>query len=98
MRELLRVDRAAPRSPDVRADKDLCVRALFAASKPVRAWFADSSGLPRGEITSDASGAVPPRGPVCMTKGEALHLVIESRDPQARAAVPAARALIFAAP
>jgi hypothetical protein len=107
MRELLRVERAAPRSTDVRADKDLCVRALFASSGPVRAWFADTTGAARGETTSATSGAVPPRGPACMKKGESLHLVIESgaarapaasTAPSATDAEIAARAVIFAAP
>lgn len=92
MRELLRVERAAPRSPDVLAPRDLCVRALFAASGPVRAWFSDAGGAPRGEVTTATSGAVPPRGPACARKGESLHLVIESD------ASAAARAVIFAAP
>jgi hypothetical protein len=92
MRELLRVERAAPRSPDVRADRDLCVRAIFAASRPVRAWFADEAGAARGEIAAGASGAVPPRGPACAKKGESLHLVVESDGPVA------ARAVLFAAP
>lgn len=91
MREALRVEQASPRSPDVRADRDLCLRAVFAATKPVRAWFADASGAPRGEIASGATGTVPPRGPVCAKKGEALHLVIDTTE-------GSARAVIFAAP
>ena len=99
MREALRVEHAAPRSPDVRADRDLCVRASFAAAGPVRAWFADESGAPRGEITSATSGTVPPRGPVCAKKGESLHLVVESAaSDEARSSSPSARAVIFAAP
>ena len=93
MREVLRVERAVPRSPDVRADRDLCVRALFAASGPVRAWFADEAGSVRGDVTTGASGAVPPRGPVCAKKGESLHLVVESEEGPV-----AARAVLFAAP
>jgi hypothetical protein len=91
MREALRVEHASPRSPDVRAERDLCLRAVFAAARPVRAWFADESGAARGEIASGASGTVPPRGPVCAKKGEALHLVVETTD-------ASARAVIFAAP
>jgi hypothetical protein len=100
MREALRVDHAAPRSPDLRAERDLCVRASFAASVLVRAWFADESGAVRGEITSATSGTVPPRGPVCAKKGEALHLVIESAaaSTEARPWAASARAVIFAAP
>jgi hypothetical protein len=99
MREALRVEHAAPRSPDVRAERDLCVRASFAASVPVRAWFADESGAPRGETTSATSGTVPPRGPVCAKKGEALHIVVErAASDEARSSAPSARAVIFAAP
>jgi hypothetical protein len=102
MREVLRVEHAAPRSADVRADRDLCVRASFAASVPVRAWFADESGTLRGEITSASSGTVPPRGPVCAKKGEALHLVVETaaseHSTEPRSSAPPARAIIFAAP
>ncbi|MDB5214110.1 MAG: hypothetical protein JWO86_2037 [Myxococcaceae bacterium] len=96
MREALRVDHAAPRSPDVRADRDVCLRASFAATAPVRAWFADQSGAARGETTTGASGMVAPRGPVCARKGEALHLVVESAE--GGAPVTNVRAVIFAAP
>ena len=99
MREALRVEQAAPRSPDVRADRDACLRATFAASRPVRAWFADASGAARGETTTAASGTVPPRGPVCAKRGEPIHLVIEDATPDpARSTAPTARAVIFASP
>ena len=96
MREALRVDAAAPRSAEVRAEKDLCLRAVFASLAAVRASFADESGALRGEATSGVSGTVPPRGPVCVKKGEALHLLVESTDGGSSA--PSARAVIFAAP
>ena len=92
MRELQRVEQAAPRSPDVRAERDLCVRAVFAASSPVKAWFADQAGAARGEVSTGASGTVPPRGPACMKKGESVHLVVEGEGS------PSARAVVFAAP
>ena len=95
MREALRTEAASKRSPDVRADKDLCLRAVFASSAAVRASFADESGAARGEATAGASGTVPPRGPVCVRKGEALHLVVEST---AGSPPSIARAVIFAAP
>jgi hypothetical protein len=99
MRERLRVERVAPRSADLRAGEALCVRALFAATGPVRAWFADASGDRRGEIAAAASGAVPPRGPACAKKGEALHLVVEGASGEdAGAPAAAVRAVIFAAP
>ena len=93
MREALRVDHAIPRSPQIRIDRDLCVRALFAASGPIRAWFADDAGSSRGEIALGATGTVPPRGPVCVKKGETIYLVVE-----AATEAEDARAIIFAAP
>ena len=96
MRELLRVERAAPRSPEVRADRDLCVRAVFAAAHPVRAWFSDQAGAVRGEAASGTSGPIPPRGPACVRKGELLHLVVEGgADGEGDVS---ARAVLFAAP
>lgn len=92
MREVLRVERAAPRSPDIRAERDLCVRALFAASRPARVWLADETGAVRGDVASGPSGPVPPRGPACAKKGESLHLMVEAESGVA------ARAVIFAAP
>jgi hypothetical protein len=97
MREALRAASVSPRSADVRAERDLCVRAVFASSAAVRAAFADESGAVRGEPASGATGTVPPRGPVCVKKGEALHLVVESLDGGA-AASASTRAVIFAAP
>ncbi len=95
MREALRTGAASPRSPDVRAEKDLCLRAVFASSVAVRASFADESGAVRGEAATGASGTVPPRGPVCVKKGEAVHLVVEATGASPSTA---ARAVIFAAP
>jgi hypothetical protein len=92
MRELLRVERVGPRSVDLRAERDQCVRALFAAPRPVRLWFADDANIARSEIASGTRGAVPPRGPMCAKKGESLHLEVEG-DEGAEA-----RAVIFAAP
>jgi hypothetical protein len=92
MREVLRVESAAPRSPEIRADRDLCVRAIFAASQPVRAWLADAAGAARGEVAMGTAGAIPPRGPACARKGESLHLVVEGEG------AVAARAVLFAAP
>ncbi len=98
MREAMRVDQAVPRTPDLRADHDTCVRATFAASRPVRAWFADASGTPRGDTTTAASGTVPPRGPVCAKKGDVVHLVIEDAPAPPSTAALSARAVIFASP
>jgi hypothetical protein len=111
MRERLRIEHAAPRSEELRAERDLCVRALYAASRPVRVWFADEGGQRRGEVASGTGGAVPPRGPACVRKGEALRLVVEGALPAsgpgaepaeprktAEPAEPAARAVVFTAP
>jgi hypothetical protein len=111
MRERLRSEHAAPRSEELRAERDLCVRALYTATRPVRVWFADESGQQRGELASGTGGAVPPRGPVCVRKGEALRLVVEGALPASgpgadravgaepgKPAEPAARTIIFAAP
>lgn len=95
MREALRTGEASPRSPDVRAERDLCLRAVFASSAPARASFADESGRERGDAATGVTGTVPPRGPVCVKKGEALHLVVESAGSSPSIA---ARAVIFAAP
>lgn len=92
MRELQRLEQASPRSPDVWAERDLCVRAVFAASSPVKTWFADQAGAARGDVSTGASGTVPPRGPACVKKGDSVHLVVEGEGPVT------ARAVVFAAP
>ena len=68
---------------------------LFAAAVPVRASFVDASGAPRGEGATGLSGSVPPRGPVCVKKGESLHLVLDRAEAGPR---PIAHVVIFAAP
>lgn len=78
MREAMRVDDALARPTEIRADRDVCLRAVFAAARPVRVGFTDEAGVARGESTTASSGTAPPRGPVCAKKGEVLHLVIES--------------------
>lgn len=77
MREAQRVPDAA-KPFELRADKDLCVRALFSADRPAKAWFEDDSKAPRGDVaTSSTSSLVPPKGPACAKKGETLRLVID---------------------
>ena len=95
MREALRTTEASPRTTEVRAETDLCLRALFAAAAPVRASFVDASGAPRGEGATGLSGSVPPRGPVCVKKGESLHLVLDRAE---AGPSPIAHVVIFAAP
>ena len=100
MREVLRVEeveRAAPRTAIVRAERDICLRAVFAASREVRVWFADDTEAPRGESTTGTTGTVPPRGPACAKKGEALRFVIDKGDP-ASGGESSTRVVIFAAP
>ena len=81
-------------APEIRADKDVCLRALYAANRPVRAWLEDETKTVRGDVAPAAtSGLVPPRGPACARKGEAMKLVFDSgSDPLA------ARAVIWMAP
>jgi len=77
MREAQRVADAS-KPYEIRADKDICVRALFAADHPVKAWFDDDSKSPRGDVApTSTSSLVPPKGPACARKGETLKLVIE---------------------
>lgn len=91
MKEIARWERAAPRSPDLKADRDLCVRVAFAASGPVRVRLETAAGDRRGEPTGGADGLLPPQGPVCVTRGEVLRLVVEGD-----AAI--VRAVVFGAP
>jgi len=98
MREALRAS-ALP-SPELRADRDLCVRAVVAASAPLRVWLADAGGARRGDaaavgataVGGAASVLVPPAGPACVKRGEAVRLVAEGAAP------PVVRAILFAAP
>lgn len=91
MKEIARWERAAPRSPELKADRDLCVRIAFAASGPVRLRLETAAGDRRGEPTGGADGLLPPQGPVCVTRGEVLRLVVEGD-----AAI--VRAVVFGAP
>lgn len=90
MREAQRVADAS-KPYELRADKDVCVRALFAADRPVKAWFEDDSKAPRGDVApASTSSLVPPKGPACAKKGETLKLVIEGAT--------TARAVIWQSP
>lgn len=86
MREALRVSDAT-RPASVTADADACFRAVFAASGPARAWFEDTAGAPRGAEAKGTNGLVPPGGPACARKGEALRLVVSGPDVTARAVI-----------
>jgi hypothetical protein len=103
MREAARADDALGGVAIPPRSADTCYRALLAASRPVRAWFEDERRSRRGEASTSGGDAarargslVPPRGPVCARRGEALRLVVEPQgDEPAR---PVARAVIWQAP
>jgi len=77
MREAQRVTDAS-KPHEMKLDRDTCVRAIFAASQPVRAWIEDDARVPRGDVApASTSSLVPPKGPACARKGETLKLVIE---------------------
>lgn len=81
MREARRVEQTTELVPGV----DTCYRAIVGSEGDhVRAYFADASA-PRGE---PGTTVVPPHGPVCARKGEALRLVLDG----------AARAIVWQSP
>ena len=90
MREAQRVVDAT-KGYELKADRDICVRALFAANVPTKAWFEDDTKATRGDATPvSTSSLVPPKGPACAKKGETLRLVVE--------AATTARAVIWQSP
>jgi hypothetical protein len=93
MRVAMRLEKTAPRSDELRAERDLCVRAAFAASAVVRVSFVDASGARRGEAAPSTGGMVPPQGPLCVKKGEALRVVVDGAAPDV-----VVRAVVLAAP
>jgi hypothetical protein len=69
MREAQRVADAS-KPFELKADKDICVRALFAADHPVKAWLEDDSKSPRGDGGPPSkTSLVPPQGPACARNG-----------------------------
>ena len=74
MRELIRLEDASKVA--LTAEVDACFRANVGVVGQTRAWFEDAGG-PRGEV-SVGTGLVPPRGPVCVRRGEPLRLVIDA--------------------
>ncbi|MBX3201489.1 MAG: hypothetical protein KF894_25355 [Labilithrix sp.] len=78
MREIGRAADATTPTVVTTGATDGCFRASLGASTPVRAWFEDASGDPRGEALSATAGLVPPRGPVCARRGETLRLVVDA--------------------
>lgn len=78
MREAQRVADASKPYELRAADRDVCVRALFAADRPAKAWFEDEAKAPRGDVApASTTSLVPPKGPACARKGETLKLVVE---------------------
>ncbi len=93
MREIARLDPAPGRTGNLVADAgaDTCVRAAFAASRKVRVRFVDARDAGRGEAAEGVTGTVPPEGPACVVRGDAMHLVVEAAEPaRVRAVVVAA--------
>jgi hypothetical protein len=70
----------------LRFERDTCVTVVFAASSPIHLWLEDDARAKRGDPASGASGALPPRGPACVKRGEALRVVVEG-DADVRAIV-----------
>ena len=89
MREALRVPDAKTK-PELKPERDTCVRAVIAASGPVKVFFADAKSTPRGDAFEGSEGIVPPNGPACVKGGDVVRLVVEGDA--------AARAVVFAAP
>lgn len=95
MREVMRVpDASRPIEVRAPADRDVCVRAIVATSRPARAWIEDDTKHPRGDVAPEATTAlVPPKGPACARRGEVLRVVID-----AGAEPIVARAIVWQAP
>ncbi|MBX3207099.1 MAG: hypothetical protein KF764_18780 [Labilithrix sp.] len=79
MREVVRSADATSPTTVASGSSDACFRAAIGASAPVRAWFEDEARVARGGELSAAAGLVPPRGPVCVRRGETLRLVVDAR-------------------
>lgn len=96
MRELLRVPNVLSKSPEIRAERDQCIRVLASANAAVKLWLVDGAGAPRGDaaaVTAAPVARVPASGPACAKKGESLRLVVEGG-----AATTLVRAVVFALP
>ena len=96
MREIARVPNVLPKTADIAAERDQCVRMLVSSSALVKLSLVDASGATRGEpttVTTAPVAKVPAGGPACVKKGEALRLVVEGAPPGATV-----RAVVFASP
>ena len=86
MRILAQGEEAAPKRVEVpRVDGDVCVRALFVATTPVKATLQSSTGFTLAETSARAvSGVLGARGPVCVRRGQGLALRFEDSTPRVR--------------
>ena len=85
MREVTRFetdgDRSVRREILRSKDRDVCVRVAFAAGTAVHAWLEDAAGGPLADGGRAESGALGARGPVCVRRGDAVVLRVESDAP-----------------
>lgn len=72
---------------EMRAERDVCLRAVYAAQGSLRVFFVDDEGALRGNPAEGASGVVPPEGPACARKGEKLRLATTSAETAVRIVV-----------
>ena len=65
----------------VATDRDVCVRVLFAAKTAVHAWLEDARGTVLADGEPAESGVLGTHGPVCVRRGGAVVLHVESKAP-----------------
>lgn len=92
MRPILRVGDATRPTEVTSTTTDACFRAVVEGEGALRAWFEDETRTRRGEVT-ETGGPVPPRGPVCVRKGEKLRFIVETATSPSRT-----RAVVWQAP
>jgi hypothetical protein len=56
------------------AAADTCVRVAFAASQPVAVRLESSMGAPLASVDASLGAVVPPRGPVCVRRGDGVRV------------------------
>jgi hypothetical protein len=96
MREVRRLEWPNASGARITAEHDACFRAAFEAASTIDIAFVDERGEPRSEAARGEHGLVPPRGPVCVKKGEAIELAPST--PSRAASRVLVRAVIWAAP
>jgi hypothetical protein len=66
-------------SPLARAEAaDTCVRVAFVAAPPAHAWLTDARGDVLADAPSTGDATLAARGPVCVRRGDAVTLHVES--------------------